>query len=103
MNAMGQRADTAMTASMDMMPGMPMATGQGNHAPGKQAPGKQAPCGGMDCGCCIGGACAAAVTTYVGLDMPGSSASAKTIHDGGVLAGITFPPDIRPPIPTAIT
>lgn len=103
MNAMAQRADTAMTASMAMVPGMPMTTGPGKQAPGKQAPVERMPCGGMDCGCCIGGACAAVFTSYVGLDVPGSSALAKTFYDGGIPAGIAFPPDIRPPIPNAVT
>jgi hypothetical protein len=89
--ALGQRADSSVMASMTMMPGMDMASG-------KHAPNKEAPCGGMDCGCCIGGACAAAFTCHVELDVLRGRPSAKTAYNGAVLSGISFPPDIRPPI-----
>src|ERR1700679_3040659 len=85
--ALGQRADSSMVTSMSIMPGMGMASG-------KHASDKEAPCSGIDCGCCIGGACAAAFTCHVELDMLRGRPSAKTAYNGAVLSGISFPPDI---------
>jgi hypothetical protein len=93
--ALGQRADSLIATSMSIMPGMDMGSG-------KHAPDKEAPCSGMDCGCCIGGACAAAFTCHVELVVLRGLASAKTAYNGAVLSGISFPPDIRPPIWHAI-
>jgi hypothetical protein len=81
----GQRADSTIMAPMSM-------------ALDQHAPRKEAPCNGMDCGCCIGGACAAAFTCHVELYALWGRASAKTAYNGAIRSGISFPPDIRPPI-----
>ena len=78
-------------AHMNIMPGMHMESS-------RKAPGKQAPCCGMDCGSCIAGSCAAPVLVQAELDVQPIWFSVKTNHEGAVLRGVVFPPDIRPPI-----
>jgi hypothetical protein len=87
---MADMRGTAVAAPMTM-PGMDM--GSSRHAPGKDMP-----CGGMDCGCCIGGACAIPAVTSATQAIRPSWSSSKTGHSDAFLSGITFPPDIRPPI-----
>lgn len=95
---MGAAQAGSMPANMTMMPGMQKDTGQ--H---RDSSGKDMPCAGMDCGCCIGGACAMPVMSQTeddaGLVRPAGNAD----HGSDFLDGITFPPDIRPPISDAIT
>jgi hypothetical protein len=87
--------DGSTIAHMTMMPGMDMGS---SHS----SPAKEMPCGGMDCGCCIGGACAMPTATETGQIIWPASASDETSHNAAFLNGITFPPDIRPPISRAI-
>jgi hypothetical protein len=82
-------------AHMTMMPGMDMGSS-------RSAPAKEMPCGGMDCGCCIGGACAMPAATETGQVIFPAWSSGKTSHNAAFLNGITFPPDVRPPISRAI-
>lgn len=85
--------DGSMIARM-AMPGMDMGSSNG-------APAKQMPCGGMDCGCCIGGACAMPAVVQAARDICPSWSPGKVGQDDAFLTGITFPPDIRPPIASA--
>jgi hypothetical protein len=83
----------SIATHMTMMPGMPMDMGSPHGTPSKGMP-----CGGMDCGCCIGGACAMPAIVQVVQDIGAARPSSETVHNIAFLIGITFPPDIRPPI-----
>ena len=61
-------------------------------------PGKGMPCSGMDCGACIGCACAMPAAVQAVQDICVARPSSQTHHSVAFLSGITFPPDIRPPI-----
>jgi hypothetical protein len=89
----GQRGDS-MAMPMTMTPGMDMGSPHG-------APARHMPCGGMDCGCCIGGACAMPVVLQAEQAIASAATSGKIHRRDAFLAGITFPPDIRPPIARA--
>lgn len=88
-------ANNAASQPAHMSMGMHMG---GSHG----MPGKQSPCGGMDCGCCVGGSCAAPAMVLETLEISAKWTSDKTDHNCAALRGVTFPPDIRPPISRAI-
>lgn len=90
---------TPMAAGMQMagmlMPEMPINAD-------KSAPGKDMPCGGMGCCSCICGTCAVSLACDAWHAVPQGRPTGRRAHGAAALRGITFPPDIRPPIPGAI-
>ena len=88
----------APQAAAMAMPGMQMTM---QMTPGKEMPAKDAPCHDRDCGCCIGGTCAAPAPCQSGLAPAPARPSSNAFHRHAIPTGITFPPDIRPPIARA--
>jgi hypothetical protein len=83
-----QVAEMSMLGMQMPMPAMP----------GKDMPARNMPCHDRDCGCCIGGTCAAPVPCQSSLAPSPVRLSNTAFHRTAILTGITFPPDIRPPI-----
>ncbi len=78
---------------MVMMPGMTMHHEMGTDT----APVQHMPCCGDD-GCCVAGSCATPLFLLpTGLAERVEPAS-EIAFDNAILAGITFPPSLRPPI-----
>jgi uncharacterized protein involved in copper resistance len=91
----------AGSTHMAAMPGMIMDRMDMGSSHG--TPAKQMPCGGMDCGSCIGCVCAMPLTVQAAQDIRAGRPSSQANHSVAFLSGISFPPDIRPPISRAAT